>query len=1297
MTKAKILNKTATMTLILLLLLSMVGIINIAFVSAHPGLILTPNSGKVKTTFTVAGTGFGDTKKVGIGFGAEATATDTLGTGDGVRTLFTGSLTKGPVKPYSLAISTIVAPNATYQAGKYDNDDPTSDEAPGAIFAGDITYSNIQYSDDVYEITSNVTKDAYVQHIFNFTLPTGITKSMVKAIIVKWEGYGTGAGDLMLYNFTERGWVKVGSVPTTETLVSISITADLGKYIDSLNHICFMAVIPSTATTNTLRTDTVWLVVEATVTAQDNGSGGITGNATGTINYATKAFSITFNYPVKSGTAITGTYISYAYDITPTPIPVTNSTGYFKATCEVPFVKTGTYTVTAINEVGYKDTGTFTVVRGITLIPSKGPAGGKVTVYGSGFTPSGTGIVDIYFDKNGNGIYEAGELWIADQTTDADGKFSTAATATPPVTAGYGYYRVYATDGVYSALAYYTVCAPEISISPDKGTAGTVISVSINYFNMSAGAGDVQVFFDANNNGVPDTGDIIILVYQTSLNASGGASGLSITVPEGVGYGAYGVIAKNAIGESASKTFTVMQPTISIVNPAGKKGVAGMSITIQVNYFNKTTGAGTTYVFFDANKNNKYDVGETRKDLTLNNTGGAEDTLVVPTVAYGTYPVNATNNIHSAVDYFSVEPPVIAISKYPVGVPGTPVEVDINYFSLGADVKIGYDVNKNGILEVGEVVTTVLSTALNATGGKAAVVVAAPAALGYGTYVINATNPSQWATTTFTVMQPVIKLSRDKGTAGTPLTVDINYFNRTSGAGDVRIGFDLNKNGVLNSGEVLASKAWDALNDTGGFSGILMNVPDGVSFGVYKVNATNNVQSVVAIFIVMEPVIAISPVKGTAGTVIDVWVNYYNKTTGAQPTYVFFDTNGNGKWDTGEPKVSPLTLNETGGATTTLTVPDGVGYGAFKVYGNNTRGQAVYATFKVMEPVMNIGPTSGATGTTVTVEINYFNKTAGAGTTYTFFDINKNGVWDLGEPMIEWTGTLGLNNTGGGKSTLTVPTVEPGVYNIYTKNKVQSIYRGFTVVSREISLLEEIKAMLNNTEYGLQAIKNAIDAISSKLGTFMGTDTVASLLYDIKGKLDNSTYGLIAIKDAITDVKAYLTDTIYFLVDEVEPLLKNSDYGLAAIKNAVDAIKAKIDTINWADIETIKADLGQVPKKDWWDLVHLINFRNMQQFHAGTYNTTAPTSTNPVNLGKSSKVTLTVRAIDDATAGFKVNVYIYDGTTWQPLSFNVLGSANADCAATVEFTTGTDGRFYFEITGATFTAFIYSAESAPYS
>jgi hypothetical protein len=865
------------------------------------------------------------------------------------------------------------------------------------------------------------------------------------------------------------------------------------------------------------------------------------------------------------------TYVTITFDgkdITPTGLK-TNSTGGFTAICEVPFVPTGTYTVQASDGINPPATQSFTVVRGITLIPSKGPVGTKVEIYGSGFT--GGRDVNVYFDKNGNGIYESGEIW-ASTTVKSDGTFNFTEDTTdnrkvvPSVTAGYGDYRVYASDGVVSDTVYFTVARPTIVISPDKGTAGTEITVNINYFTLGH---DVQVFLDVNNNGVPDDNDVIIQIKAIDLNNTGGASNLKITVPEGIGYGTYNVIAKNDVGDVASKTFTVMRPVIAIINPAAKKGVAGMTITVQVNYFNKTVGAGTTFVFFDANKNNKYDTDEMKVDLSLNNTGGDQATLTVPTVSYGTYPVNATNNIQSAVDYFTVERPVIVISKYPVGVPGAPVEVSINYFSLGVPVNIGYDVNKNGKLDDGEVVTTVSS--LNSTGGAKEVVAFAHPALGYGTYTINATNGVQWAATTFTVMRPAIKLSRDKGTAGTPLTVDINYFNKTSGAGDVRIGFDVNKNGKLDAGEVLGTVAVGSLNKTGGTSGvpISISVPASVGFGPYNINATNNVQSVVAAFTVMEPIIVISPNKGTAGTTIDVYVNYYNKTV--SETYVFFDANRNGKLDGTETKVT-LSLNDTGGAHTTLTVPNRVGYFVYNVYANNSLGQVRYASFTVMEPVMTINPTSGGEGTTVTVTINYFNKTV---STYVFFDTNGNGRYDAGEPRSPPTGGLSLDNTGGNVSTIQVPFgIGAGVYRIYAVNDYQSKYCEFTVVAPEQAIeekldnivipgLNEIKAMLKNEDYGLAALRLAINSLSlrveeiagaimdklstieSKLGTFTGTDTVASLLYNIKGAVSS-------IEDSLVGVELN--------VGEILTKLDSETYGLAAIKNAISDLSRSLGT-----------------------------------------------------------------------------------------------------------------------------------------
>jgi hypothetical protein len=412
-----------------------------------------------------------------------------------------------------------------------------------------------------------------------------------------------------------------------------------------------------------------------------------------------------------------------------------------------------------------------------------------------------------------------------------------------------------------------------------------------------------------------------------------------------------------------------------------------------------------------------------------------------------------------------------------------------------------------------------------------------------------------------------------------------------------------------------------------------------------------------------------------------------------------------------------ITVNATAAGAlpsgTNFTVPDAIA-GA-----HNVRALDVYtstytpnATFTVNSPSITLSPTEGQVGQSIDVTGTNFKQNA---TVNIYFD----------STLVR---TASANGTGHLTTNLTIPSVLPGVYTVNASDSVNYATATFNVYGT--GGIDTVQAMLNAIEAKLDQYGSFwnftntwFTTISNKLGTFTGTDTVATLLYDIKtsvsamnltdiaiiktyvidieAKLDNSTYGLAAIKTAVDAINFTALETKVDAVKLKTDTINWTD--ITAIKTAVvtdipatlTLIKAKTDTINWADITTIKTELDMVPKSDWWNLVHLIHFRNMVQFAAGTYSTTTPTSTDPVNLAKSSKVTLTVRATDDTTAGFKVDVYIYDGTAWRPLSFSVLGSASADCAATVEFTTGTDGRFYFETTGATFTAFIYSAESAP--
>jgi hypothetical protein len=301
---------------------------------------------------------------------------------------------------------------------------------------------------------------------------------------------------------------------------------------------------------------------------------------------------------------------------------------------------------------------------------------------------------------------------------------------------------------------------------------------------------------------------------------------------------------------------------------------------------------------------------------------------------------------------------------------------------------------------------------------------------------------------------------------------------------------------------------------------------------------------------------------------------------------------------------------------------------------------------------------------------------------------------DFEAPLGTWTATLAVSALDDSNwplpSTWFPGNVGPTVTRTTTFDVTES-----TTLMEILSGVEDLEAKLDNTTFGLNAIKTAVDQVQTTL------NAVGTKVDNIYNEVTNSTHGLAAIKNAVDAINftglETKVDAIKLETDTINWTDIATIKGYVQVINWTDitTIKSYVQVINWTDIAAIKTELGQVPKKDWWDLVHLVNFHNMVQFHAGAYSTTAPTSTNPVNLAKSSKVTLTVRATDDATASFKVNVYIYDGTAWQPLSFSVPGIASADCAATVEFTTGADGTFYFETTGATFTAFIYSAESAP--
>jgi uncharacterized protein (DUF2141 family) len=707
----------------------------------------------------------------------------------------------------------------------------------------------------------------------------------------------------------------------------------------------------------------------------------------------------------------------------------------------------------------------------ITLSPTRGPVGTLVGISGSGFSTSAT--VTIYFDKNGNGVFETSE--IVATPTASGGSFSVTVTI-PQVTAGYRDYLFFATDGTASASASFTIPPPAItSLDPTRGTAGTSVTVDINYFTRGK---DGQIFFDRNNNELPDLGDIIVPFFHSDLNTTGGLT-KTLTVPSDIGFGTFKVVAMNNITEKAVRTFTVEQPVIAI-NPTF--GIAGTSISVSVNFYNKTTGAQPTFVFFDTNGNGRFDTGEPRLPasggLTLNNTGGASGTLPVPSVPPGIYKVYANNSLGQVkFATFEVKAPLVTITPNR-GTADTSVTIDIAFFEETRAVTIGIDINNNGQIDSGE--TLAIVTPGSGSGGNATTVRTIPSSIGFGTFVVNATNKpaggGQVATTTFIVEQPVITISPSAGVPGTSILVSVNFYNKTTGAQPTFVFFDTNGNGRFDTGEPrLPTTGGLTLNNTGGASGTLP-VPS-VPPGIYKVYANNSLGQVkFATFEVEAPIMSISPTSGGPGTTVAVFLNFFRKDAPAGDTFVFFDTNGNGIFDPGEPR-SPttggLTLNNTGGAVTTIQVPFAISTGSYKIFAVNNL-QSKFATFDVVSPEEAI---ENKLDNIVIPKLNQIislltDDTFGLNAIKAAVELVKTRVETIGGTL------LGAINS--------------------VSEKLGTFGPGETVKSLLDAILDAIEDKLDPGGAFYTFVDNWFTTIYNRLGTFSGTDTVASLLYQIK-------------------------------------------------------------------------------------------------------------------------------------------------------------------------------------------------------
>jgi hypothetical protein len=167
--------------------------------------------------------------------------------------------------------------------------------------------------------------------------------------------------------------------------------------------------------------------------------------------------------------------------------------------------------------------------------------------------------------------------------------------------------------------------------------------------------------------------------------------------------------------------------------------------------------------------------------------------------------------------------------------------------------------------------------------------------------------------------------------------------------------------------------------------------------------------------------LTLNPTSGPSGTSISVTGSGWTANT---YYYLWFDNDGDGIRDSGEPYKSAKTTS-SGSVSNTLTTPTVAG-GSYNVCFDLSRDGIVDASAPyTVTGRISISPTSGYAGTVITVSGNGF---VPGNSGYVWLDTNGDSVMDAGEPQAEVT-ILSDGKLPSG-ITLTVPVALPGTYNV---------------------------------------------------------------------------------------------------------------------------------------------------------------------------------------------------------------------------------------------------------------------------
>jgi len=558
------------------------------------------------------------------------------------------------------------------------------------------------------------------------------------------------------------------------------------------------------------------------------------------------------------------------------------------------------------------------IIPEITLDPSTTLPGKTVTVDGTGFAAEQDITLAMFNDTWSTTLATTPST----VTTDVNGSFS--CTFKVPSGLKYMSYTVNATDEDGNVAEATLTIGAIITLSPEEGPSGTVVTITGDGWDAVAAGTEVTVKIDSME---------CPLVSTIKVSADGTFEGEFIVPTLDVDTYTVNATAGNVSG---TLSFDVTGTTSITLSPTS--GAPGSSVTIEGINFTAQADVEVTIDFGPI---------EGVATAKTNSTGGFKTTITVPPLTPQVTPYNVTatdENGLNATATFRVALTTLAVSPSS-GPTGTEVLVVGGGFTPGEEFNVTID----GTLMVNGTGTIDPDTG-NVPPNFKVYVPTVPV----GTYTITVTDEEGvTATATFEVTETTeIVLTPSSAPQGYNVTIELNYFTAAN-----ETGIDLKIYNVTAEGEIYWEEDLSTLgnftpstvqtDETGSFEATFI-VPDELALGDYYINATDdNDLWAQATFSVVEPTVIVYTGADTymPGDTVAFFAKCTFSYAEAQTINVY--TPSNFKMEVSMPKITTKVGDYYTG-TASMILPSDAELGTW-TWNTTIGGKTVNDTFTVIE------------------------------------------------------------------------------------------------------------------------------------------------------------------------------------------------------------------------------------------------------------------------------------------------------------------------------------------------------------